>query len=239
MAVDPEAESQQIERLQNWRAARNQVKVEKALKDLKAAATNGDNIMPASIAAAKAGVTTGEWSETLRSIFGEYRAPTGVSSAASNNTGDDNDELRAKVNDAAKIMGRPLKVLVGKPGLDGHSNGAEQIAVAARDSGMEVVYEGIRLTPQQIVMAAQSENVHVVGLSILSGSHISLATDVVEKLKAAGLSHIPVVVGGIIPPEDAEALKAKGVSAVYTPKDFHMNDIMSDMIDIIVESDNK
>ncbi|OUR76107.1 protein meaA [Alphaproteobacteria bacterium 46_93_T64] len=239
MTVDPEAESQQIERLQNWRAARNQVKVEKALKDLKAAATNGDNIMPASIAAAKAGVTTGEWSETLRSIFGEYRAPTGVSSAASNNTGDDNDELRAKVSDAAKIMGRPLKVLVGKPGLDGHSNGAEQIAVAARDSGMEVVYEGIRLTPQQIVKAAQSENVHVVGLSILSGSHISLATDVVEKLKAAGLSHIPVVVGGIIPPEDAEALKAKGVSAVYTPKDFHMNDIMSDMIDIIVESDNK
>jgi len=195
--------------------------------------------MPVSIAAAKAGVTTGEWSETLRSIYGEYRAPTGVSGAVSNSSGDDIDELREKVSAAAKIMGRPLKVLVGKPGLDGHSNGAEQIAVAARDSGMEVVYEGIRLTPEQIVYAAQNEDVHVVGLSILSGSHISLATDVVEKLKSAGLSHIPVVVGGIIPPEDAEILKKKGVAAIYTPKDFHMNDIMSDMVDIIVASDNK
>ncbi len=239
MTVDPKAETEQIERLQQWRAGRDQGKVNKALADLKAAATKGDNIMPPSIAAAKAGVTTGEWSETLRTIYGEYRAPTGVSGAASNSSGDDIDELREKVSEAAKIMGRPLKVLVGKPGLDGHSNGAEQIAVAARDSGMEVVYEGIRLTPEQIVNAALNENVHVVGLSILSGSHISLATDVVEKLKSAGLSHIPVVVGGIIPPEDAELLKKKGVSAVYTPKDFHMNDIMSDMVDIIVDSDNK
>ncbi len=234
MTVDSAAEQEQIERLKAWRAARNEDAVAKAISDLKAAAENGDNIMESSIAAAKAGVTTGEWSEALRNIYGEYRAPTGVSGAISSTSGDAIDAVREKVGNAASKLGRPLKVLVGKPGLDGHSNGAEQIAVAARDSGMEVVYEGIRLTPDQIVNAALEESVHLVGLSILSGSHLSLATDVVEKLNAAGLGNIPVVVGGIIPPEDAEKLKAKGVAAVYTPKDFDMTGIMSDMVDIIL-----
>lgn len=237
MTVDPEVESQQIERLNEWRAARDQAQVDAAIKTLRKTALNGQNIMPPSIAAAKAGVTTGEWSEALRSVYGEFRAPTGVSAAVSNNAGGASDELREKVADAAKRLGRPVKVLVGKPGLDGHSNGAEQIAVAARDCGMNVVYEGIRLTPDQIVASAKKGDVHLVGLSILSGSHISLATDVVDKLKAAGLSNIPVIVGGIIPPEDAENLKSKGVKAVYTPKDFDMSGIMSDMVDIVLETE--
>nr|WP_206374235.1 protein meaA [Sneathiella chinensis] len=237
MTVDPAVEAEQIERLRAWRAARNQDEVTAALEALKTAATNGENIMPASIAAAKAGVTTGEWSEALRSIYGEYRAPTGVSGSVSNVSGGAIDAVRGKVSEAATSLGRPIKILVGKPGLDGHSNGAEQIAVAARDSGMEVVYEGIRLTPEQIVNAALEESVHLVGLSILSGSHNSLASEVVEKLKAAGLSDIPVVVGGIIPPEDAEKLKAAGVAAVYTPKDFDMMGIMSDMVDIVLRHD--
>lgn len=234
MTVDAAAEQEQIDRLKTWKAERDEAAVQEALKNLKAAATSGENIMPASIAAAKAGVTTGEWSEALRDIYGEYRAPTGVSGAISNSSGDEITAVREKVKSAAAQVGRPLKVLVGKPGLDGHSNGAEQIAVAARDSGMEVVYEGIRLTPDQIVNAALEESVHLVGLSILSGSHLSLATDVVAKLQAAGLGDVPVVVGGIIPPEDAAKLKAKGVAAVYTPKDFKMTDIMSDMVDIIL-----
>ncbi len=234
MTVDAAAEQEQIDRLKSWKAERDEAAVQEALKNLKAAATSGENIMPASIAAAKAGVTTGEWSEALRDIYGEYRAPTGVSGAISNSSGDEITAVREKVKAAAVQVGRPLKVLVGKPGLDGHSNGAEQIAVAARDSGMEVVYEGIRLTPDQIVNAALEESVHLVGLSILSGSHLSLATDVVAKLQAAGLGDVPVVVGGIIPPEDAAKLKAKGVAAVYTPKDFKMTDIMSDMVDIIL-----
>ncbi len=237
MTVDPAVEAEQIARLQAWKDARDSLKVEEALKALKAAAVAGENIMPASIAAAKAGVTTGEWSEALRSIYGEYRAPTGVSGAISNASGDAIDAVRSKVSNAAGKLGRPIKVLVGKPGLDGHSNGAEQIAVAARDSGMEVVYEGIRLTPDQIVNSALEESVHLVGLSILSGSHISLATDVVEKLRAAGLSDLPVVVGGIIPPEDEAELKKQGVAAVYTPKDFDMLGIMADMVDIILAKD--
>ena len=237
MTVDPEVESQQIERLNEWRAARDQAQVDAALQTLRKAALSGQNIMPPSIAAAKAGVTTGEWSEALRSVYGEFRAPTGVSAAVSNNAGGASDELREKVADAAKRLGRPVKVLVGKPGLDGHSNGAEQIAVAARDCGMNVVYEGIRLTPDQIVDSAKKGDVHLVGLSILSGSHISLATDVVDKLKDAGLSNIPVIVGGIIPPEDAADLKNKGVKAVYTPKDFDMSGIMSDMVDIVLETE--
>jgi ethylmalonyl-CoA mutase len=234
MTVDSAAEAEQIASLKAWREKRDQGQVDTALKRLKTDAEKGNNIMPASIQAAKAGVTTGEWSQALRNIFGEYRAPTGVSGAISNSSGDAIDAVRAKVSAAAKKLGRPLKLLVGKPGLDGHSNGAEQIAVAARDSGMEVVYEGIRLTPDQIVNAALEESVHLVGLSILSGSHLSLALDVVGKLKAAGLSDIPVVVGGIIPPEDAEALIVQGVAAVYTPKDFDMTGIMSDMVDIIL-----
>jgi len=234
MTVDAAAEAEQIDRLKSWKEERDKAAVEDAIRNLKAAAENGENIMPASIAAAKAGVTTGEWSEALRNIYGEYRAPTGVSGAISNTSGDAISTVREKVKAAATKVGRPLKVLVGKPGLDGHSNGAEQIAVAARDSGMEVVYEGIRLTPDQIVNAALEESVHLVGLSILSGSHLSLATDVVRKLQEVGLGDVPVVVGGIIPPEDAAKLKAKGVAAVYTPKDFKMTDIMSDMVDIIL-----
>ncbi|MEP3247858.1 MAG: protein meaA [Sneathiella sp.] len=237
MTVDPAVEAEQIARLEAWKANRDPERVAAALKALKATAVAGENIMPVSIEAAKVGVTTGEWSEALRSIYGEYRAPTGVSGAISNATGDAIEAVREKVSNAAKKLGRPVKVLVGKPGLDGHSNGAEQIAVAARDSGMEVVYEGIRLTPDQIVNAALEESVHMVGLSILSGSHISLAGDVVDRLKAAGLGDLPVVVGGIIPPEDAEALKNHGVAAVYTPKDFDMMGIMSDMVDIIVSEE--
>lgn len=237
MTVDPAAEAEQISNLKAWKESRDQTKVDKAIKALSKAAQNGDNIMPASIDAAKAGVTTGEWSEALRTIFGEFRAPTGVSGAISNATGEDLDAVRAKVSSAAKKLGRPLKILVGKPGLDGHSNGAEQIAVAARDCGMEVIYEGIRLTPDQIVSAALEESVHLVGLSILSGSHVSLATDVVKRLTDIGLKNVPVVVGGIIPPEDAENLKRHGIAAIYTPKDFDMIRIMSDMVDIILSSE--
>lgn len=235
MTVDPAAEAEQIKQLHAWRDARDNVAVKRALDDLSKAAKSGKNIMPASITAAKAGVTTGEWSEALRQVYGEYRAPTGVSSAVSNASSDVLDPAREKVAEATRVLGEPLKVLVGKPGLDGHSNGAEQIAVAARDSGMQVVYEGIRLTPDQIVAAALDGKVHLVGLSILSGSHVSLATEVCQKLKAAGVGEIPVVVGGIIPPEDAERLKKAGVTAIYTPKDFDMAGIVIDMVDIIMK----
>ncbi|USG61034.1 protein meaA [Sneathiella marina] len=234
MTVDPAAEAAQIEQLIAWRAARDDAAVKRALKELSQAAKNNENVMPASIKAAKAGVTTGEWSEALRQCYGEYRAPTGVSSAASNAGHENLEPAREKVAAAVRKLGHPLKVLVGKPGLDGHSNGAEQIAVAARDSGMDVVYEGIRLTPDQIVAAAKDGSVHMVGLSILSGSHVPLAREVCEKLEAAGLGHVPVVVGGIIPPDDAKKLKSAGVTAVYTPKDFDMTGIMIDMVDIIL-----
>jgi ethylmalonyl-CoA mutase len=237
MTVDPAAEAEQIAQLAAWREARDDARVKRALEALSRSAKNGDNIMPASIDAAKAGVTTGEWSEALRQCYGEYRAPTGVSGAASNTSHANLDPAREKVAAAVLKLGHPLKVLVGKPGLDGHSNGAEQIAVAARDSGMEVVYEGIRLTPDQIVSAAKTGSVNLVGLSILSGSHVPLATEVCEKLKASGLGHIPVIVGGIIPPEDGEKLKAAGVTAVYTPKDFDMTGIMIDMVDIIMKEE--
>jgi (2R)-ethylmalonyl-CoA mutase len=222
-----EVEAEQIARLQAWRAARDADAVAEALRELRAAAQRGDNIMPASIAAAKAGVTTGEWGAALRGEFGEYRAPTGVKAQARQGA-DDLDELRAEVQRVSLKLGRRLKFLVGKPGLDGHSNGAEQIAVRATDAGMEVVYDGIRLTPDEIVERAR--DVHCVGLSILSGSHVELTREVLRKLKAAGLSHVPVVVGGIIPPADAETLKAEGVAAVYTPKDFAINRIMSDIV---------
>ncbi|WP_169567086.1 protein meaA [Sneathiella limimaris] len=238
MTVDPKAEAEQIERLNAWRASRDQKAVDAALKALKEAAVSGKNIMPPSIEAAKAGVTTGEWSEALRTVYGEYRAPTGVSSAPSNNPRS-SEQLRDKVAEAGRKLGRPVKVLVGKPGLDGHSNGAEQIAVSARDCGMDVVYEGIRLTPEQIVNSAKDQSVHMIGLSILSGSHLSLAEDVVKRLKEAGLDDIPVVVGGIIPSDDAEALLKKGISAVYTPKDFEMEGIMSDMVDIVLRSESE
>jgi len=231
LTVPKEAERGQIERLDAWRAARDNGAVAATLKDLKRAAMSGSNIMPASIACAKAGATTGEWGWTLREAFGEYRAPTGVGSAMRNDvTG--LDDIRADVDRVSRKLGRRLTFLVGKPGLDGHSNGAEQIAVRARDAGMQVVYEGIRLTPEEIVDAARKEKAHVVGLSVLSGSHLPLVEDVVGRMKKAGLD-VPVVVGGIIPPEDAAELEKAGVAAVYTPKDFELNRIMSDVVRIV------
>ncbi len=232
LTVPHEAEAEQIERLNAWRAARDGKAVASALKDLRTAAAEGRNVMPASIAAAKAGVTTGEWGEALREAFGEYRAPTGVGRAARNDSGG-LDEVRTSVERVSRKLGRRIKFLVGKPGLDGHSNGAEQIAVRARDAGMEVVYEGIRLTPAEIVNAALEEGVHVVGLSILSGSHVPLVKDVVARMRAAGLDDVPVIVGGIIRPDDASALRAAGVAAVYTPKDYELNRIMADIVRIV------
>ncbi len=232
LTVPAGVEHEQVVRLAAWRADRDAKAVTGALAQLRAAAAEDRNIMPASIACAKAGVTTGEWGTCLREVFGEYRAPTGVAGVA-RTAGEGVDALRAEVERVSHKLGRRLKMLVGKPGLDGHSNGAEQIAVRARDAGMEVVYQGIRLTPAEIVSAAVAEDVHVVGLSILSGSHMPLVTDVVTRLRAAGLDDVPVVVGGIIPPEDARALKAAGVAAVYTPKDFQLNRIMADVVRVV------
>jgi len=231
LTVPEEAERGQIERLKAWRDARDNGAVAAALKDLKRAAISGSNIMPASIACAKAGVTTGEWGWTLRETFGEYRAPTGVGRAMRNDVAG-LDDIRADVDRVSRKLGRRLTFLVGKPGLDGHSNGAEQIAVRARDAGMQVVYEGIRLTPEEIVEAARKQKAHVVGLSVLSGSHLPLVEDVVGRMKEAGLD-VPVIVGGIIPPEDAAELEKAGVAAVYTPKDFELNRIMSDVVRIV------
>jgi ethylmalonyl-CoA mutase len=236
LTVSPQAEADQIAQLKAWRAARDAGAVAAALKDLRACANDGRNIMPPSIACAKAGVTTGEWAFALREAFGEYRAATGVGRAVRNDsTG--LDDIRADVDRVSRKLGRRLKLLVGKPGLDGHSNGAEQIAARARDSGMDVVYEGIRLTPAEIVAAARAERAHMIGLSILSGSHVPLVKEVVARMQEAGLDGIPVVVGGIIPPEDADMLKAAGVAAVYTPKDFQINHIMSDLIRIVDPAD--
>jgi ethylmalonyl-CoA mutase len=232
VTVSPQAEAEQIERLKAWRSTRDQKAVAAALKELRAAARENRNIMPASIDCAKAGVTTGEWGFALRESFGEYRAPTGVGRAARNETVG-LDDLRADVDRVSRKLGRRLKFVLGKPGLDGHSNGAEQIAVRARDAGMDVVYEGIRLTPAEIVEAAREQRAHVVGLSILSGSHVPLVKDVVARMKTAGLDGVPVVVGGIIPPEDAQALQKAGVAAVYTPKDFELNRIMADIVRIV------
>jgi (2R)-ethylmalonyl-CoA mutase len=214
MKTDPEVERERIEALEQWRQERDSAEVEAALADLAEAA--GDekvNIMPASIRAAKAGVTTGEWSETLREVFGPYRAPTGVSGTAAPSDAEQLSAARERVKAASDAIGRPLRILVGKPGLDGHSNGAEQIAVRARDVGMEVIYEGIRLTPEQIASSALEEDVDVVGLSILSGSHRELVPQVVDLLRASD-SQVPVIVGGIIPPDDAKALTESGVARV-------------------------
>ncbi|MEP2827592.1 protein meaA [Parvibaculum sp.] len=230
--VDEGVEAEQVAALKKWREARDSEAVKAALADLRAAAKEGRNIMEPSIVCAKAGVTTGEWGTALRETFGEYRAPTGVSRAARNAPGD-LDPVREMVNAVSSKLGRKLKFLVGKPGLDGHSNGAEQIAVRARDSGMDVVYEGIRLTPEQIVKSAQDGDVHVVGLSILSGSHVLLVEDVMKRMKEAGLGNIPVVVGGIIPADDEERLRAAGVAAIYTPKDFQINDIMAEVVRLV------
>lgn len=232
--VVPESVGQEaIERLNAWKAQRDQKAVDRALADLAAAAKEDRNVMEPSIAAAKAGVTTGEWGQTLREIFGEYRAPTGVGKASKGDReGTGIAEVRKSVEAASAALGRRLKLLVGKPGLDGHSNGAEQIAVRARDCGFEVVYEGIRLTPAEIVNAALEEGVHVVGLSILSGSHLPLVRDVMERMRKEGLDDVPVIVGGIIPPEDERELKAMGVAAVYTPKNFDLTAIMGDIVRI-------
>jgi (2R)-ethylmalonyl-CoA mutase len=232
MVVDPAVEAEQINSLNAWRAARNEGEVNAALKDLRAAAAEGRNIMPASIVAAKAGVTTGEWAEQMRAVHGEYRGPTGVGAGRSNKT-EGLDDLRSSVDAVSDRLGRRLKFLVGKPGLDGHSNGAEQIAVRARDCGMDISYEGIRLTPSEIVAAALNDDAHVVGLSILSGSHIPLVEDLMAQMREAGLGAIPVIVGGIIPDDDAKRLLAMGVSRVYTPKDFELNTIMADIVTLV------
>jgi (2R)-ethylmalonyl-CoA mutase len=235
MVVDKEVEQERRASVQRWRDQRDQAAVDAALAELaRVAHDDGENIMPASIAAARAGATTGEWAQTLREVFGEYRAPTGVGEAAST-TSDEVSELREEVESLSETLGRRLKFLVGKPGLDGHSNGAEQIAVRARDAGMDVVYEGIRLTPSQIAASAAQEGVHVIGLSILSGSHAELIPSVLQALDDAGVDDVPVVVGGIIPEPDAAELLKAGVAAVYTPKDWDLNQMMRDIIALVGE----
>ena len=238
LAVDPAAERAQVESLAEWRAARDGAAAQAAIADLERAVRAGGNVMEPSIACAHAGVTTGEWGEALRGIFGLYRAPTGVGAAPAVRASTEDgiaalEAVRGRVEALSGQLGRRLKMLVGKPGLDGHSNGAEQIAVRARDCGIEVVYEGIRLTPEQIAGAALQEDVHIVGLSILSGGHAALVGDVVARLAEQGQGDVPVVVGGIVPPADAAALKAAGVAAVYTPKDFDLTAIMAEIVEIV------
>ena len=232
ITVAETVEMEQVAALQAWRQQRDDKAVTAALVELKAAASEGRNIMPPSIEAAKAGVTTGEWGQVLREVFGEYRAPTGI---AAKHVMDEArlEDVRRRVDEVSGKLGRRLTFVVGKPGLDGHSNGAEQIAVRASDCGMNVVYEGIRFTPAEIVKAAQDNNAHVVGLSILSGSHVSLVRDVAQRLREAGLGHVPIVVGGIIPSDDENILKQCGASAIYTPKDFQLNEIMVGIVDLV------
>lgn len=232
MVVDTEVEQDQIERLKEWRKNRDEGAISEALAALREAAQKGANIMPPSIAAARAGVTTGEWAGVMREVHGEYRGPTGVSSSPSNRT-EGLDDIREAVDAVSAKLGRRLKFVVGKPGLDGHSNGAEQIAFRARDCGMDITYEGIRLTPEQIVARALEEDAHVVGLSILSGSHLPLIKELVQRMRDAGLGHIPVIAGGIIPEEDAKRLLQMGVAKVYTPKDFQLNTIMMDIVALV------
>lgn len=231
MTVDPAVEAEQVATLNDWRNSRDQAAVDKALSDLRAAASAGRNIMEPSIKAAKAGVTTGEWAAQMRSVYGEYRGPTGVSRAVSNKT-EGLDDLRTAVDAVSDKLGRRLNFLVGKPGLDGHSNGAEQIAFRARDCGMDINYDGIRMTPEDLVQSAKDTGAHVVGLSILSGSHLPLVEETLTRMRDAGLSETPVIVGGIIPDEDAAKLRAMGVARVYTPKDFELNAIMTDIIQL-------
>ncbi len=229
LVVDPAVEQEQIDRLNAWREDRDDNAVRAALAALAEAARTGSNVMEPSIAAAKAGVTTGEWAEEMRRVHGTYRGPTGVSASPSNKT-EGLDDIRAAVDAVSDRLGRRLSLVVAKPGLDGHSNGAEQIAFRARDCGIDMTYEGIRLTPEEIVASAKEKQSHVVGLSILSGSHLPLVQDVLTRMKEAGLGDVPVIVGGIIPDEDATALLAMGVARVYTPKDFELNAIMSDIV---------
>jgi ethylmalonyl-CoA mutase len=233
MTPDPEVERELIAALEKWRETRDQDAVDAALAELaRVAANDGENIMPATIAAAKAGATTGEWSETMREVFGAYRGPTGVDGATASNNPAQLEEIRHQVEATNERIGHRIKILVGKPGLDGHSNGAEQIALRARDVGMEVIYQGIRLTPAEIATSALQEDVDVVGLSILSGSHLELIPEVVRLLNEEGLE-IPVVVGGIIPVADAKRLREAGVAGVYTPKDFDINSIMSEIVELV------
>jgi (2R)-ethylmalonyl-CoA mutase len=236
MRVDAAVEASSIEAVQKWRAGRDEAAASSALEALRAAAADPDvNIMEPTLAAARAGVTTGEWAAALRDVFGEYRAPTGVGDAAAAASDDALRALRDRVDEVSEALGRRIKMLVGKPGLDGHSNGAEQIAVRARDAGMDVVYEGIRLTPARIARTAVDEGVHVVGLSILSGSHAELIPTVLAELREAGAADVPVVVGGIIPPADEVALLDAGVARVYTPKDFEVTRIMGDIVSLVAE----
>ncbi len=232
--ADPAAEAAAIESVRSWKAQRDQAEVDAALARLAEDAKAGTNLMPATLAAARAGATTGEWAGTLREVFGEFRAPTGVSGAVGvAEAGAELTAVRERVRATGEELGGRLRLLVGKPGLDGHSNGAEQVAVRARDAGFEVIYQGIRLTPEQIVAAALAEDVHCVGLSILSGSHMELVPDVLERMRAAGIGDVPVIVGGIIPGSDARALVEQGVAAVYTPKDFGLTEIMDGIVDVI------
>jgi (2R)-ethylmalonyl-CoA mutase len=235
--IKPEVEQEAVEAIRSWRAQRTQSEVDKALELLTSAARTDANLMEATLECARAGVTTGEWAGALREVFGEYRAPTGVSGASA--AGEASGELvavRERVRVTGEAVGGRLRMLVGKPGLDGHSNGAEQIAVRARDVGFEVVYQGIRLTPAEIVAAAVQEGVHVVGLSILSGSHLAVVPDVVDGLRAAGAADVPVVVGGIVPPADAQVLLRRGVARVFTPKDYELTEIMSEIVDVVREA---
>jgi len=233
--VDPGLVREQIERLSAFKKKRKKRDVEAALRALKIAAKRDENIMPSSIGCAHAGVTTGEWAYALRSVFGEYRAPTGTSIRIQEVT-DEISELRKEANKVSQKLGRPIRLFIGKPGLDGHSNGAEQIAVRARDVGMEVLYQGIRLTPEQIVSTVEQENVDIIGLSILSGSHDTLIPKILNRLKEKDLGEIPIVVGGIVPEDDARYLRKAGIKRVYTPKDFSLNRIMRDIIEIVKES---
>jgi (2R)-ethylmalonyl-CoA mutase len=233
MTVDPAVEQAAKDAILAWRAGRDAHAVDDALNALRDAAKTEANLMEASLLCARVGVTVGEWSGVLREVFGEYRPPTGVAGASGGGHEGSLTAVQARVKALGAELGRPLKFLVGKPGLDGHSNGAEQIAVRARDAGFEVVYSGIRLTPSQIVAAAVEEDVDVVGLSVLSGSHLSVVPEVVEGLRAAGLDDVPVVAGGIIPEADAAILRAAGVARVFTPKDFEITDVLGEIVDAI------
>jgi len=235
--VEPNVVKEQTKRLKTFKSRRNLNEVEEALKALRKAAQSDENIMATSVRCAHVGVTTGEWADTLRSVFGEYRAPTGTSIKVQQET-DEIRNIRSEVKALSKSLGRPVKLFIGKPGLDGHSNGAEQIAVRARDVGMEVLYQGIRLTPEQIVSTVEQENVDLIGLSILSGSHDTLIPKILKLLKHRELSDIPIIAGGIIPEDDARHLIKSGIKRIYTPKDFSLNRIMSDIVDIVKESVN-
>ena len=231
--VDPAEESAQVRDLKEWRSQRDQAAADEALANLKQAALDGTNIMEPSIACAKAGVTTGEWGTAMREVFGEFRAPTGVAMVIKTEGEETTAEVRNEVDRVSEALGRQLTYVLGKPGLDGHSNGAEQIAARGREVGMNVVYEGIRFTPSEIAAQAKENNAHVVGLSILSGSHLDLVRETIAELRKVGLDNVPVVVGGIIPPEDSRALRQMGIARVYTPKDFKITEIMGDVVGIV------